>query len=134
MVRYLASPIIPGVGAGGIVLGNSEEEVYSKLGESSARVEFPTGITRITFDGILVWLDKCNFVNQIGLVEGYTGSSKEGIGINITKSELKDILGFDLAFNEADNYWEFLSHPGLLFEFSEGEDGIERVCAIYLTR
>jgi hypothetical protein len=134
MVDPLASSIIPGVGAGGILLGELEHIVIDKLGEPKSRVEFSSGVSRLTFDGIRVWLNKSNVVSQICLIKGYTGCSQEGVGIGITKSELKDLLGFDLAYNEVDNYWEFLSHPGFLFEFSKGENGVERVSAIYLTK
>jgi hypothetical protein len=63
---------------------------------------------------------------------GYEGKTEDGIGIGTTKKKLKELWGLDLACHEADNYWEFISRPGTLFEFERDDNGEEVISTIFI--
>jgi hypothetical protein len=125
--------IIPGIGAAGIKIGDTEEFVLNSIGEPIENITFPTGVTKMIYKGVTIWLNSNRRVMQIGLSNGYRGQSSDGLHIGMSRDKLKELWGYDLAYLENDNYWEFISRPGTLFEFSPDEQGGMRVTKIYIS-
>jgi hypothetical protein len=134
MVEQNDAPIIPGVGAAGVQLGDSEQVLAQKLGTPKDRVVLRSGVVRMAFGPIQVWLDPSLQVKQIRVTRGYEGKTSDGIHIGLPKAELKEKWGLDLAYHEENDYWEFMSRPGTLFEFALDQNGVERIQAIYVSQ
>ncbi len=128
----LNKPILARRGAAGLKLGDSVELVYKLLGKAAEKNEIRQGMFKLNYKEVVLWLDGGK-VDQIGLYSGYLGKTDDGVGIGITKENLKNIWGLDLAYHEDDEYWEFISKPGTLFNFEKNKEGKEVVSEIYLT-
>lgn len=126
---YKDQVIIPGKSAAGITLGNSRSDVEDVLGTPEDEDTKYSGWTISTYPSVKVWFDKDNRVKQIGLYEGYTGQTEDGVKLGMTKENLKEIWGLDLAYNKDDEYWSFMSKENVLFDFENG-----RISAIYICK
>lgn len=124
--------IIPGVGIGQLIIGDTEEKTLQMLGSPLERAVMPSGITKINFGPIQIWLNRERRIQQIGLYQGYQGQTSEGIHISMLKEKLKQVWGHGLAYNSDFEAYEFLNHPGLLFEFDIETSGMEYVATIYV--
>ena len=123
--------IFPLKGAAGINLGDSEQEVLTKLGEPKERKVMTSGTIQIIYDKVKVWIGHESKVDQISVYKGYEGQTEEGIKVGLSKDDLKKMWGLDLAYHE-DDYWEFMSKSGTLFNFEKDEKGEDVISAIYI--
>lgn len=124
--------IIPTVGVAGIKLGDEKETVLNVLGEPTNESSLSNNGLKFEYDNFDIYFDKSSNVTQIGLRKGYPGKTEDGVGVGMTKSELENLWGLGLSYNKEDEYWEFLSKPGILFEFEKDEKGEEVVSVIYI--
>jgi hypothetical protein len=124
--------IIPGIGVGELRLGDPEWKVVQKMNLPIDRFVMPSGVTRMNFGSLQVWFNREYQVQQIGIYQGYNGETSEGIRVGISKEELKQIWGFGLAYNSDFEAYEFLNHPGILFEFAPNAFGVDYISVIYV--
>src|SRR3989304_4807348 len=123
--------IILGKSVSGVSLGDSEQQVLAKLGEPKARTKTEVGWYILDYETLKVWVEP-DKVEQIGSYKGYVGKTEDGIGIGTPRDELKRKSGLDIAYHKDDDYWEFISKPGTLFEFGKDEKGGEIINTIYI--
>lgn len=129
--EYLSLPIVPGVGVAGITLGENKENVEQKLGASSAKTRLQSGGEKLDYDSIKVWLSSGK-VMQVAVCKGYLGKTADQVGVGVTRDELKNKWGLDLAWHEGEEMWSFLSKPGIGFNFGKDGEDIEKISAVYI--
>ncbi|MFN3652066.1 MAG: hypothetical protein ACK47B_21020 [Armatimonadota bacterium] len=110
----LDAPIVPGLCAAGISLGESAETILAWRPNRESIL--PDGCTRLEFGPVHVWL-KDQAVMQIGVYRGYTGRLAERIGIASTIAEVESLLG-PVIEDEEDNL-VVAAVPGWCFETEE---------------
>ncbi|MBI5649636.1 MAG: hypothetical protein HZC40_04195 [Chloroflexi bacterium] len=132
MKKNFTKPIIPAVGVAGLRLGDAESLVLDQLGKPKNSTSTPAGTVRMEYDSITVWLNTARQVKQIAISAGYQGQTVDGIAIGMPMSELKRLWGYDLAYDQAGEFWEFLNRPGTLFAFEKDGEGVERISKIFI--
>jgi hypothetical protein len=109
-VLDLGAPIHPGIGAAGVAIGQSADELPAPL----SRVQLRDGV-RLDYACVSVWLKDARVV-QVGVRQGYSGSVRYCIGIGSTVGEVGQLLG--PVHEDFEDDLVVLGVPGLCFETS----------------
>lgn len=109
----LEAPILPGLSAAGIYLGQSAAEFVRNYRSLFTVTSDPS---RFESRSVRVWI-KNNAVDQIGVRNGYLGKLKSQIGVGSTVMELKTALG-SIYEDEEDNL-KVRGAPGFCFGTDE---------------
>lgn len=107
----LEAPIVPGVSAAGVNIGQALEEL-----PRPKKTTHLTNVDLLEFPSVTIWV-KDGTVYQIGVRDGYNGRLDEVVGIGSTIADVADNFG-DVTEDEYDNLVAS-SRPGWCFETTE---------------
>lgn len=85
----LDAPIIPGVSAGGVSIGDAAREIVERAGGT-----FTASCVKYPFGAVTLWV-RGGRVTQVGVGDGYRGKiAGTPIGVGSLVSELEEAIGY----------------------------------------
>jgi len=129
---YLSLPINPGIGAGGIKLGDTAGSVVSRIGqplfirpgrELNGELEFHH------YNGLVLAIKKTK-VTEIVARQGYLGATPEGLSVGATWSELRQIYPH-ISFHERQMLWYVPEIDGLSVTIARPPRAEEHPMTVY---
>ena len=114
---YIQAPIVPKIGAGNIIIGDSRQDVLKKLGKPLFQ-RFLQGlhgsIVHFHYGWSRIWLVQQR-VTEIDLQDGYQGATAEGLRPAASWQELAKTYP-SVTYHEREHRWYVPGIDGLSFE------------------
>jgi hypothetical protein len=126
--KYNKARIVPNKQAAGIKLGSCKATMIKHLGEPVTIEHISSHSERLEYDDVNVWIESGK-VDQISVCHFYEGTTREGIGLGSTKTEVEDVYGAI----EWDGTWSIQVPPfGIGFDFEHDLTGEQCVTEIFV--